>query len=89
MKIFEVALEVHPWSVPYGLVMVRRLSFSNSIGLEGPRHHFLCNDRKTRDKAIMGTTPPPSLLFTVLLFPIAMRFIVTSFRFKKVFVSTL
>ena len=26
---FEVALEVHPWSVPYGLVMVRRLSFSN------------------------------------------------------------
>jgi len=56
-RVIKIALEVHLWSVPYGLVMVVA---------DRPRHlHHATIERRSKDT--MGTTPPPSVSFTTSL----------------------
>jgi hypothetical protein len=57
VRVIEIALEVHPWSVPYGLVMVRRQSGRDITP-------WFCVERRSEE--IMGTTPPSSVLFPLL-----------------------
>jgi hypothetical protein len=55
---FEVALEVHLWSVPYGLVVVRR-RWSGRVITPG---------RVERQSwEIAGTTPPLSSVYSIFL----------------------